>query len=285
MALVAILGAGEIGGAAARALAIRGRVGTIRLIDERPNVAAGKALDLRQAGPISGSDARIEGSTDLAHAAGAAAIVLADTAAGAEWSGDAGLALVRQLARLGCLQDSVLICAGAGQSELMQRALDELGLSRSRVIGSAPEAFASTVRALVAIEARASASQVALAVLGRPPRRVVIPWAEASIAGHSVMALLSQPQINLVEARMIGLWPPGPATLGTAAAVLCDAVALGSRRIVSAFVSLNRDNGTKAPVCAWPVTLGPLGLDRVTTPSLSSRDRVVLDEVMGDETT
>jgi malate/lactate dehydrogenase len=84
---------------------------------------------------------------------------------------------------------------------------------------------------------------------------------------------------------MIGLWPPGPATLGTAAAAMCDAVALGSRRLVSAFVSLDRDNGTKAPVCAWPVTLGPLGVDRVTTPSLSSRDRVVIDEVMGHETT
>jgi malate dehydrogenase len=284
MSRVAILGAGEIGGAAARALATRARVGAILLIDEQPNVAAGKALDLRQAGPISGSDTRIEGSMDFASAAGAAAIVLADTAAGAEWAGDAGLALVRRLARLGCFQDSVLICAGAGQSALMQTALDELGLSRSRVIGSAPEALASMARALVAIEARASASQVALAVLGAPPRRSVIPWGEASIAGHSVMALLTQPQLNAVETRMKGLWPPGPSTLGFAAALFSEAVALGSRRLVSAFVSLDRDNGTKAPVCAWPVTVGPRGIERVTTPALTARDRVVIDEVLGDET-
>src|SRR5438034_9347818 len=101
MSRVAILGAGEIGGAAARALATRARVGSILLIDEQPHVAAGKALDLRQAGPISGSDARIEGSMDVASAAGATAIVLADTAAGAEWSGEAGLALLRRLSRLG----------------------------------------------------------------------------------------------------------------------------------------------------------------------------------------
>ena len=210
--------------------------------------------------------------------------MLADTAAGAEWSGDTGLALLRRLARLGCFQESVLICAGAGQSALIQLAFDELGLSRSRVVGSAPEALASTARALVAIEARASASQVALTVLGKPPRHVVIPWAEASIAGHSVMALLTQPQLNRVESRMKGLWPPGPSTLGFAAAALCEAVALGSRRLFSAFVSLDRDNGTKAPVCAWPVTVGPRGLERVTTPSLTARDRVVIDEVLGDET-
>jgi malate/lactate dehydrogenase len=136
----------------------------------------------------------------------------------------------------------------------------------------------------VAIEARASASQIALAVLGHPPRRVVIPWTEASIAGHSVMALLTQPQLNAVETRMKGLWPPGPSTLGFAAALFAEAVALGSRRLVSAFVSLDRDNGTKAPVCAWPVTVGPRGLERVTTPSLTARDRVVLDEVPGNET-
>ena len=284
MSLVAILGAGEIGGATARALAVRARVGAIRLIDEQPNIAAGKALDLRQAGPICGSDTRIDGSTDFSSAAGATAIVLADAAAGGEWSGDTGLALLRHLARMGGLQDTVLICAGCSQSALIQRAFDELGLSRSRVVGSAPEALVSTVRALVALEAHASAAQVALTVLGRPPTHIVIPWGEASVAGHSVMALLTQPQLNRVESRMKGLWPPGPATLGTAAALFCEAVALGSRRLFSAFVSVDRDNGTKAPVCAWPVTIGPGGLERVTTPSLTSRDRVVIDEVLGDET-
>jgi hypothetical protein len=61
---------------------------------------------------------------------------------------------------------------------------------------------------------------------------------------------------------------------------LCEAVATGSRRIFSAFVSLDRDNGTKAPVCAWPVSVGPGGLERATTPSLTGRDRVVIDEIL-----
>ena len=282
MSLVAILGAGEIGGATARALATRARIRTIRLIDEQPNLAVGKALDLQQAGPLSGSDTRIDGSTDVLAAAGATAIVLADHAGG-EWGGETGLALLRRLARHGCFQDSVLICAGATQFQLMQQGLDELGLSRWRVLGSAPEALASTARSLVAVEARASASQVTLAVLGNPPKHVVIPWMEASIGGHSIMALLTQPQLNLVESRLRGLWPPGPSTLGWAAALFCEAAALGSRRLFSAFVSLDRDNGTRAPVCAWPVSIGPKGLERVTTPVLTGRDRVAIDEVLGNE--
>ena len=72
--LVAIIGADRR--SRRRALAARARVDFVRLIDETDAIAAGKALDLLQAGPISRSDTRIEGVRDLAAADGAAAIVL-----------------------------------------------------------------------------------------------------------------------------------------------------------------------------------------------------------------
>src|SRR5918994_6402539 len=281
MGLVAIIGAGEIGGAVARALASRARVDAVRLIDEKESIAAGKALDLMQSGPISRSDIRIDAAANISAAAGASAIVLADPiGSAAEWAGDAGLAVLRSLKSAGYLERSIVICAGAAQHPLMQQGFDELGLSRRRVIGSGPESLAATARALVAIESRAASNQVALAVLGRPPERIVIPWSEASVAGHSVTSILTAPQLNLVERRLRGLWPPGPNALGMAAALFCESVVNGSRRIFSAFVSLDRDNGTKAPVCAWPVSVGPSGLDRVMTPVLSGRDKVVVDEVL-----
>ena len=280
MSLVAIIGAGEIGGAVARALAARGRVDAIRLIDNNASVAAGKALDVRQCGPISGSDAHIEAAADLAAAAGASAIVLADPIGAAEWSGESALGVLRRLKGGGYLDLSVLICAGATHDIVMQQAFDELGLSRRHVVGSAPESLAATARALVAIDARAASNQVALMVIGRPPQKMVIPWNQASVGGYSVTSLLTAPQLNQVERRLRGLWPPGPNALGTAAAVFCESVVTGSRRIFSAYVSLDRDNGTKAPVCAWPVSIGAAGLERATTPVLSGRDQVVVDEVI-----
>jgi malate dehydrogenase len=280
MSLVAIIGAGEIGGAVARAVAARGRVDAIRLIDDNASVAAGKALDVRQSGPISGSDTRVEAAADLAAAAGASAIVLADPVGAAEWSGESALGVLRRLKDGGYLDLSVLICAGASHHAVMQQAFDELGLSRRRVVGSAPESFAAMARALVAIDARAASNQVALMVIGRPPQKMVIPWNEASVAGYSVTSLLTAPQLNHVERRLRGLWPPGPSALGTAAAVFCESVVTGSRRIFSAYVSLDRDNGTRAPVCAWPVSIGAAGLERATTPVLSGRDQVVVDEVI-----
>jgi malate dehydrogenase len=278
--LVAIIGAGEIGGAVARALASRARVDAVRLIDDNAPVAAGKALDLMQSGPMSRSDTRVEGTADLAAAAGASAIVLADPVGAAEWSGEAALGTLRRLKAGGYLDRSVLICAGAGHHALMQQAFDELGLPRRRVIGSSPESLAAAARALVAIEAGAASHQVALMVIGRPPHKIVVPWNDASVAGYSVTSVLTAPQLNQVERRLRGLWPTGPNALGTAAALFCESVVTGSRRIFSAFVSLDRDNGTKAPVCAWPVSIGPSGLERATTPVLSGRDQVVVDEVL-----
>ena len=278
--VIAILGAGEIGGAAARALAVRGRVPAIRLIDEHRTVAAGKALDLHQAMPISRSDVRIEGLTDVAACSGASAIVLADSAASGVWSGEAALALLRRLSRLGVLEHAVLICAAAAHAPLMQQAVDELRLSRTRTIGSATEAFVSVVRALVAIESHASVSQISLTALGLPPQRSVIVWSEASIAGHALTSVLAPPQISVVERRAAGLWPPGPSTLGTSAALFAESICTGSRRHVSALVSLDRDNGTKAPVCGWSVVIGPAGIERVTTPALTARERTLLAGVL-----
>src|ERR671914_492623 len=108
MSLVAIIGAGEIGGAVARALALRSRVDAIRLIDDQQSVAAGKALDLLQSGPISGSDAHIEGAADLAAVSGASTIVLAD-GAGRPLDGETGLALLRRLSQGGYLDSAVLV--------------------------------------------------------------------------------------------------------------------------------------------------------------------------------
>ena len=278
--MVAILGAGEIGSAAARMLAARSRVAAVRLIDTSASTASGKALDLVQSGPVRGFDTRIDAADDLVAASGAAAIILADPIGADEWTGESGLGLLRRLVTLGCCDNSLIVCAGSGQAALMQRGFADLGLPRRRVVGSAPEAVASTARALVALEARSATHQVSLTIMGVPPDRMVVPWADASVGGQSIASMLTPPQLNLLEKRLRGLWPPGPSALGTAAALLAEAAVTGSRRLFAAFVSLDRDNGTRAPVCAWPISVGPGGIDRAATPHLTERDQIIVNGVL-----
>jgi hypothetical protein len=89
MQRIAIIGAGDLGGALAHALARRDLAAAIRLVDETGRVAEGKALDITQAAPIEGFTTELSGSADLSTAAGAAAVIIADRArrwwAGTAW--------------------------------------------------------------------------------------------------------------------------------------------------------------------------------------------------------
>ncbi len=77
------------------------------------------------------------------------------------------------------------MCAGAGQSQLVERGVNELGVSRMRLFGSAPEALRSAITAIVALEAGAAPADISLSVLGRPPQQIIVPWDEAAIAGRT----------------------------------------------------------------------------------------------------
>src|SRR6476659_51157 len=100
MSTIAIIGAGPLGGALARTLAGRARIGEVRLIDPEGRVAEGKALDILQSSPVEPFNTRLTAATSYAAAAGAAVIVLADLVSGGEIGGEAGLALLRQLGRM-----------------------------------------------------------------------------------------------------------------------------------------------------------------------------------------
>ena len=183
MPFIAIVGAGTLGGALAQRLASRARAGEVRLIDERAEIARGKALDIQQSGPIDGFDTRVSGTSSLDAAAGASAIVVADAAAGdVEHSGEAGLALVRRLAAVEF--SAPFIFAGNAQRSVLARAASELHIARSRLIGSAPFALESAVRALAALEADASGAEIQLRIVGVPPDAAVIAWEAATAFVH-----------------------------------------------------------------------------------------------------
>src|SRR6266851_8476773 len=114
---VAIIGAGELGGALAHVLARRDLARSIRLIDEQGRVAEGKALDIAQAAPVEGFATQLSGSTDISTVAGASVIVIADGLGSGEWQGEDALQLVQRLAR--SAPGAVLLCAGAAQRELI----------------------------------------------------------------------------------------------------------------------------------------------------------------------
>jgi malate dehydrogenase len=279
MSTVCILGAGELGGAVAHALARDGRVARVLVIDSG-SIAAGKALDIQQSGAIERSHVRLYGSDDPGRVTGCDVVVIADRAGhvSREWQGDDGLGLLNRV--IPYAGTAPLLFAGAQQSDLLLTAAREGGLGRERLMGSAPEAFASAVKAVVALEARCSPTEVSLAVLG-VAGELVVPWSEASVGGRALDRVLTQAQLARVEARVARLWPPGPYALGLAAARVVGAIAGSSRRAFSVLTVLAGEFGVRNRVGTLPVLLAGSGIVHTQTPALNTRERVQLDTVLG----
>jgi malate dehydrogenase len=275
---VVVLGAGELGGTLAHVLARSDAASAVRLIDDAGQAAAGKALDIMQAAPIEGFATRVDGHADVAAPHAARVVVLADRARGGEWLGDEALLILKRIR--GSAESSVVICAGASQREIVERGVLELGYHRERLFGTAPEAFAGALRAIVAIESNRSPREVALTVLGVPPAQIVIPWDEATIGGLLATSVLDETTRRRISARVVPLWPPGPTTLAAAAAKAIQSVFGGSRQSVCAFVAPDHSAGRRVRTAALPVVLGPHGIARVENLGLNAHDRVALENAI-----
>jgi malate dehydrogenase len=280
----AVIGAGELGGAVAHAIASREAVSEVIIVDSAGGAAAGKALDLQQMGAISGWHTRVRGSSDFSDVIGCAVCVIADCfgSASIEWQGDEGRALLERLA--GSLGDAPVVFAGAAQTPLLSAAVAG-GYRRPRIIGSSTEAFASSVRAMVALEARCAPAEVSLSVLGTPPAGLVVAWSEAAIGGHAVDRIVSTVELNRIQLRVSRLWPPGPLTLGLAAAAAADAIIRSSRRAFSLMSVLDGELGVRGCVAAVPTFLHPAGIAGTRVPSLSTREQILLETALASPQT
>ncbi len=273
--MLVIAGAGDIAGALAQRAASRAQFRDIRLIDESGSVASGKALDIRQAGPVDGYDSRVTGHDSFSAASGASVVAIADRFTGAEWEGDAGLAMLAALLPL--VGDAPLVFAGASQIWLMEAAHRELKVPAWRMAGSAPAALEGALRALSAIATDRSATDVALRAYGRPPDRIVIAWSSAVAGGSPLEQVLPAHARLAISDRAKGLWPPGPTALASAAARVAEGLAFGSRREHTCFVVGDGGVLTRGVAAAMPVDLARGKVLKVRRPALSEREQVAFD--------
>jgi len=273
MPFIAIIGAGPVGSALAHKLAGRSRVREVRLIDPEGNIARGKALDITQSGPVENSSTAVTAAESLHAAAGAEVVAIADAVSGAEHAAETGLALVRQLRDAGIR--SPFVFTGATQRDLMAKALGELHLPPTQLLGSAPYALESALRAICGVIADRSPVEISLAVAGVPPKHVVVAWEEAAISGQPLTSVLAAHEIAAIAARIPGLWPPGPYALGSAAARVVEALCEGSRRRYSCFVDAGRGR-----IAAMPVELGRGGVKNVLQPALTRLEQTALETAL-----
>lgn len=268
----------------AHKLAARGRFGEIRLIDPARGVAGGKALDIQQSAAIERFGTRLTAHDGLDAAAGVDAAVLADAAGAADGNPDAdsvepALDTLRRLYRFN--RRAVIICAGAAHREVVERAVGELAIPRRQVLGAAPAALESALRAIAALELRCAPGDVALAVLGRPPERLVVPWSAATVRGFALSRLVAAPVLARLQTQARLVWPPGPYTLASAAARLCEAAAgQAAQPGLACYAVLDGELGARHCAAAVTAELAAGGVARIIEPPLDGQERVQLETAL-----
>jgi malate dehydrogenase len=275
MSVVAIIGAGPIGGTLAHTLAQRNRIDEVRLIDPEGRVAEGKGLDMQQSSPVERWSTRVTAATTLTAAAGADVIVFADAVATGEIAGDAGLALVRQIVRTEV--SAPLLFAGGAQRDLMSLTLGELHVPPRRIAGSAPLALESSVRALAAALLDASPADLSIGVAGVPPRDGVIGWDAATAFNQPISAVLAPHHLAALSARLPALWPPAPYALASSAARVAEAFVHGSRRHFTCFAAADVAGDKRRLVAAVPVAFVKGGIGKTLEPALSRHERTAFE--------
>jgi hypothetical protein len=135
-ARIAIVGGGELGGLLAHVLARRNVAPEICLVDDNGRAAQGKSLDISQAAPVEGFASNVSGSADLITVAGSTIVAIAAPFGNHDRQEDAAMLLLKRVRDLS--PASLIVCAGAADCDLIGRAVRELHLPRTAVLGSAP---------------------------------------------------------------------------------------------------------------------------------------------------
>ena len=234
------------------------------------SVAAGKALDIRQTGPVEGYVTRLSGIGDPLAAVGADVIVIADAHADGEWEGDKGLALLRQLVAAGAVGPFVF--AGTKQTWLIEAVVRELGVSPDRVVGTAAAAMVTAAKGLAALEINGSGADVSLVVSGKPPA-LTVAWSSGTAGGSLLAERIPAHRLLAISQQLRVLWPAGPYAIATATAPVVEGLISGTRRDTPGVTVLAGEFGQRGVACLLPLVLGNGRILSRIVPTLSPQER------------
>jgi len=264
---VSIIGAGPIGASIAHRLVQRTRVPSVRLIDGSAGVAAGKALDIQQAGPVERFDVPVTTGDNELSAVSSAVIVVADDSANGTWEGERGLSLVQRLVRAGT--SATFVFAAPSHVWLMEKAYREAAVPADRLVGTAPSAMVAAVRALAGLEL--GVASVQLTVAGRPPV-LVVGWSSATTDGTLLTGRVPAHRLFAISRALPKFWPPAPYAIASATAQVIEGLVCGARRLLPALTIVDGDLGVRGAAVMLPLELGRGRVLRHVMPSLSAQE-------------
>jgi malate dehydrogenase len=286
---VTVIGAGNVGATTAQRIAEAGLADVV-LVDIVEGLPQGKGLDLAEAAPVVGHDARITGTNDYAETAGSDVIVV--TSGLARQPGmsrddllmkNAGIVKAVVQASAAQSPDAVLIVVTNPLDAMCHVAMQASGFPRERVLGMAGVLDSARFRTFIAEELGVSVADTSAFVLGGHGDTMVSLPRYSTVAGIPITDLLPADRIQaLVErtanggAEIVAFLKTGSAFYAPAASAfeMVDAILRDRRRVLPCATYLRGEYGVDGLFVGVPVVLGNGGLQRVIEIELTEEEQV-----------
>ncbi|HEX5506348.1 MAG TPA: malate dehydrogenase [Thermomicrobiales bacterium] len=292
---VTVVGAGMVGATTAQYLAQKGYADVV-LVDIIENLPQGKALDLMEAAPVVGYDAKVVGSNDYAATAGSDVVVI--TSGSPRKPGMSRDDLLRvNMNIVGSVTEQivkhspncVIVVVTNPLDAMCHVALQRSGFPSARVIGQAGVLDSARVRTFIAMELDVSIEDVTAFVLGGHGDTMVPLPRYSTVAGIPITELLSKERIAAIAARTAGGGGEIVQLLGTSAyyapaasvVEMVDAIILDKNRVIPCSVLLQGQYGVDGLYVGVPVKLGAGGLKQVIEITLTPEEQAALQQSAG----
>jgi len=288
---ITIVGAGNVGATAAH-WACTKELGDIVLVDVIEGVPQGKALDLQEAGPIEGYDAKVIGSNTYEETAGSDVVVI--TAGIARKPGmsredllDTNTRIVKEVTeQVGARSpQSILIVVSNPLDVMAYVALRASRFPKNRVIGMAGVLDTARFRTFIAMELGVSVEDVQAFVLGGHGDSMVPLVRYSNVGGIPIEKLLTREQIDRIVERtrkgggeIVSLLKTGSAYYAPSAAVIqmVEAILKDKKRILPCAAYLEGEYGIHGVYVGVPILLGAQGMEKIFEIELTKEESEAL---------
>ena len=279
-------GAGNVGATVARGVADK-QLADVVVIDIADQKAGGVALDMLEACPIWGSDARILGSGDYADSANSDIVVITSGVPRKPGMSRDDLLTVNYKIMQAVTEQVVkhspgcIIIPVANPLDAMAQAIYRLsGFPRERVIGMAGVLDSARMRAFIAKELNVSEDNVHAFVLGGHGDTMVPLPRYSTVAGIPITDLMDRATIDRIVARTANGGAEITKLVGTSAwyapgasvVEMVEAILLDKKKILPCSVFLQGEYGVRDVFVGVPCKLGAGGLEQIIQITLTPEE-------------
>lgn len=293
MSKVSIIGAGEVGASCATCLADRDFVNEIVIIDVKPGLAEGKALDLRQSAALKRFDTIVKGYTaDYSKTANSDVVVITSGITrkpGMERSDliatNAGIVreVSQQVAKYS--PNAVIVVVSNPLDVLCYCAWKSCGFPSNRVLGMSGQLDVARYKSFIAEALNVSTKDIQALILGGHGKSMVPMPRYTTIGGIPIRNLLSEDKVQeAIHRTQLGgeeiinyLGRSGWFAAGAAICEMVEAVICDQRRVFTACAYLKGEYGYDDIYLGVPVILGKNGVEKVIELELDSEDKERFD--------